>query len=172
MTALIAATRASGAVIHETWTTPIELVAARTDRTVELVAFRLVQEALSNAVRHSPGAAIEVRIGLTAADDALQRGASREDGEAGAGMEARGPGGVGQAGAGALLIDVTNGPPTDTGFAPAPGSGLGLEGIRARVRAVGGTVTAAPHGGDEEHITPGAAPGFRVRALLPVTAQG
>lgn len=67
---------------------------------------------------------------------------------------------------------MTNGPPTDTGFAPAPGSGLGLEGIRARVRAVGGTVTAAPHGGDEEHITPGAAPGFRVRALLPVTAQG
>lgn len=41
---------------------------------------------------------------------------------------------------------------------PAPGAGLGLEGIRERVEAIGGSVEAGPteHGG------------FAVRASLPV----
>ncbi len=89
-----------------------------------LTAYRLVQEAVSNALRHAPGAAIRVQVSV-----------------------------------GDLIgVRVLNGPATRTLAVPAPGAGLGLKGIRERVTAVGGTVTAGP--------TPDG--GFSVKARLPL----
>ncbi|SEG91629.1 Signal transduction histidine kinase [Nonomuraea solani] len=89
---------------------------------VSLTAYRIVQEALSNVVRHAPGARTTVTI-------------SGGDGE--------------------LTVEVVNEPPA----APAatPGSGLGLIGMRERVAALGGRLTAAATGEG----------GFAVRAVLP-----
>ncbi|GAB2484077.1 hypothetical protein GCM10027063_27590 [Promicromonospora xylanilytica] len=99
---LIESTRASG----------VEIVYAGTDAEVSdavgLTGFRVVQEALSNALRHAPGSAITVTI----TDDDHD-----------------------------LRVSVTNSPPERTDE-PTPGARLGLAGIRERVAAVGGTVTA------------------------------
>ncbi|MEV4111637.1 histidine kinase [Nonomuraea sp. NPDC049695] len=90
---------------------------------VSLTAYRIVQEALSNVVRHAPGAATTVTI-----DDAGDE----------------------------LTVEVENERPTGTTTPPA-GSGLGLVGMRERVTALGGRLTAsAAEGG-----------GFTVRASLP-----
>ncbi|MGM7667134.1 sensor histidine kinase [Microbacterium sp. A93] len=89
-----------------------------------LTAYRLVQEAVSNALRHAPGAAIRVQV--TVGD--------------------------------LIGVRVVNGPSTRTLAVPAPGAGLGLKGIRERVGALGGTVTAGP--------TPDG--GFTVKARLPL----
>ncbi|HLS73598.1 MAG TPA: sensor histidine kinase [Actinomycetaceae bacterium] len=101
---LIETTRASG--------TPIAYIGTDLEvpATVGLTAFRVIQEALSNALRHAPGAAVEV---LTAVED------------------------------GQLRIRVANAAPEGHPD-PAPGSGLGLAGIRERVAAVQGSVTADP----------------------------
>jgi signal transduction histidine kinase len=81
---------------------------------VGLTAYRTVQEALSNAVRHSPGSAIEVRVEV--ADGRLILDVTN------------GP------------ADAAPGSPLPV----APGAGLGLAGIRERVGALGGTVEAGP----------------------------
>ncbi|WP_193104319.1 histidine kinase [Brachybacterium sp. FME24] len=60
---LVASSRASGASISAT------ISHAEVPPTAGLTAYRVVQEALSNALRHSRGASIEVRV--TAADGAL-----------------------------------------------------------------------------------------------------
>ena len=90
---------------------------------IELAAYRVVQEALTNAVKHATGAAVEIKI----------RGTPDE-----------------------LRVEVT-----DTGGAPtaiASGSGRGLTGLRDRLAAYGGTLTAGrrPTGG------------FRVVAVTPL----
>jgi signal transduction histidine kinase len=84
-----------------------------------LTVFRIVQEALSNAVRHSPGADIAVgirRTGPTSGTDGM------------------------------LQIDVTNSapPPQPRVVPPSPGAGLGLSGVRERVAALGGSLEAGP----------------------------
>ena len=91
---------------------------------VGLTAFRVVQEALSNALRHAPGSAITVAV----TDDGHE-----------------------------LRVAVTNTPP-DRDDEPTPGARLGLAGIRERVAALGGTVSAGstPDGG------------FQLSATLPV----
>lgn len=59
-----------------------------------------------------------------------------------------------------ITVDVVNGPaPADA--PPAPGSGLGLAGLRERVTALGGSVTAGPTAGDAS------GQGFAVHATLP-----
>ncbi|MFC4059061.1 ATP-binding protein [Planomonospora corallina] len=87
------------------------------------MAFRIVQEALSNVVRHAPGARCAVRVrreGDVLVVRVRDGGARRAAGRAPA------------AGSGA-------------------GSGLGLRGMRERARLVGGTVAwgARPEGGFE-----------------------
>lgn len=116
---LVENARASGATITDS----IEMDAPAT---VGPTAYRIVQEALSNALRHAPGAEIEV----TAAFGNGRR---------------------------ALTVEVVNSVPED-GATPAPGSGLGLAGIRERVSALGGAVEAGPT----------ASGGFRLVATLPV----
>lgn len=83
-----------------------------------LAAYRTVQEALSNALRHAPGAAVVVDLAV--------EGAESPDSSR------------------ALVITVTNEAPPQKLTTPAPGAGLGLAGIRERTAAVGGTVETGP----------------------------
>ncbi|WP_147918932.1 sensor histidine kinase [Ruania zhangjianzhongii] len=116
---LVESARATGATITDSIETDVPA-------TVGPTTYRIVQEALSNALRHAPGAEIAVTAALT--DDQT-----------------------------ALLVEVVNAAP-DGDSAPAPGSGLGLSGIRERVSALGGTV----------EVGPTADGGFRLAATLPV----
>lgn len=114
---LIESTRASGAEITHTGTD------LAVPDAVGLTAFRVVQEALSNALRHAPGSAITVAV----SDEGLD-----------------------------LRVRVTNSAPARDDE-PTPGARLGLAGIRERVHALGGAVTAGP--------TPDG--GFELTATLP-----
>ena len=94
---------------------------------VELAGFRIVQEALTNVIRHSSARTAEVRVRYA---DAL------------------------------LTLDVRDPGPVSAGGGPrAGGSGSGLTGMRERVAALGGSVSAQPE--------PGGA-GFHVHAELPI----
>ncbi|MFJ4836888.1 sensor histidine kinase [Streptomyces sp. NPDC088746] len=113
---------------------PVEV--ARTDpddplpAAVDLAAYRIIQEALTNVRKHAgAGAKAEVsvvRVGRTVEITVL------DDGR-GAGPRP----------------------------APSDGGGHGLLGMRERVTALGGTLTAGPRYGG----------GFRVHAILPVTSR-
>jgi signal transduction histidine kinase len=121
---LVESSRSSG--------TPIELSIVPTDvpdvpPATGLTAYRVVQEAVSNALRHAPGAHVSVRIRAAATLD----------------------------------IEVVNGPAEREPGASA-GAGLGLKGIRDRVRALGGDVVIGPTPDD----------GFAVRASLPSESVG
>jgi signal transduction histidine kinase len=83
---------------------------------VELAVYRIVQEALTNARRHAPGAAVDVELRF--GSDALRLGV-RDDG----------PG---------TSFDVT------PGAGVAGGAGHGLLGMRERAQAVGGELHAGP----------------------------
>ncbi len=115
---LIEATRASGAQIS--YSGPDTTVSPA----VGLTAFRVVQEGLSNALRHSPGSTVDVTVATEA---------------------------------GAVTVQVLNSAPVSD-EENAPGSGLGLAGIRERVTTVGGTVEAGPR----------AEGGYRLYARIPV----
>jgi signal transduction histidine kinase len=92
---------------------------------VELAAFRIVQEALTNVIRHS--SARTAQVGLAFADEVL-------------------------------TLDIEDpGPLSATGGPRAGGSGSGLTGMRERVAALGGSVSAAASG-----------TGFHVHAELPL----
>ena len=120
------------------------------DPGVELAAYRIVQEALTNARRHAPGAAVDVE--LRYGPQAL-RVRVRDNGP--------GPGAAADIGsftADGALAEAGGGPAAVP--APAgrqPGGGHGLLGMRERAFAVGGAlyVGAAPGGG------------FLVEAVLP-----
>ncbi|MEV5747045.1 histidine kinase [Actinoallomurus sp. NPDC052308] len=96
---------------------------------IDLAAFRILQEGLTNVTRHAgPGVTATVRVAY---------------------------------GAGELLLEVEDdgrGAPGDL-----PGGGDGIPGMRERVTALGGEMTAGPRPG---------ADGFRVRATLPVPVDG
>ncbi|HYW26380.1 MAG TPA: sensor histidine kinase [Terriglobales bacterium] len=92
--------------------------------TVDLSAYRIVQEGLTNCLRHARGAAARVVV--------------RRD-------------------AGALLVEVRNGPGGTSGVTPA-GAGHGLTGMRERAVVYGGELEAGPQPGG----------GWLVRARLPV----
>lgn len=84
--------------------------------TVALTVFRVVQEALSNVVRHAPGASVEVTV-------------AAEERDAGA----------------VVTVAVSNGPPPGSAVAAVPrGSGLGLVGMGERVSLEGGTLETGP----------------------------
>jgi signal transduction histidine kinase len=149
----------------------------RGDSLTGRVAYRIVQESLSNVLRHAPGAttAIVVRATGVAGGGA---GAAGHAGGAGA------PGGEGHAGdaGGAVSVVIENGAvatghgaadasaggrpgaSADPGEPAQPGAPLanrhGLIGMRERARLVGGTIEVGP--------TP--LGGFRVHAVLPMSA--
>ena len=139
---LVEATRGSGAEVElEFPAGPIPL-----NPTTGLTAFRLVQEALSNALRHAPGAPIRVSVrtderqlwvgvvngvpGSNQPDESLDQPDESMD---------RSDGGSGQPDGGHL------------------GGGFGLKGMRERVEALDGTL----------HVGPTAEGGFEVLATLP-----
>ncbi|MEV8374856.1 sensor histidine kinase [Kribbella sp. NPDC056861] len=122
LSALIESSTAAGITID--WQPPVP-----TDLpdVLELTTYRILQESLTNVIKHAPGAAVRVRF-----------------------EEKRG----------SLTIEVTDDgghPGTPYRGVPLP-SGHGLLGMRERVAAVGGDLTAGPqpHGG------------FQVRAVLPL----
>jgi histidine kinase/DNA gyrase B/HSP90-like ATPase len=96
-------------------------------------AYRVVQESLTNALKHAPGAAVEIEV---------------------AGVP------------GAVEIRVRNGPAAGRGAElERSGGGRGLAGMRERVAACGGQVTAGPiSAGPAGPATDG---GWLVRAWLP-----
>ncbi|MGQ4487040.1 sensor histidine kinase [Streptomyces sp. 372A] len=97
---------------------------------VDLAAYRVIQEALTNVRKHAgPGAKAEVSV--------VRVGATAE----------------------VMVLD--NGRGNAGGADSAPGGGHGLLGMRERVTALGGTLTAGPRYGG----------GFRVHAILPVEAR-
>ncbi|GGZ26850.1 sensor histidine kinase [Streptomyces nitrosporeus] len=111
---------------------PVEV--ARTDRdeplpaAVDLAAYRIIQEALTNVRKH-------------------------------AGAHARAEVSVVRAGASAEVTVLDDGTGTAAGADRADGGGHGLLGMRERVTALGGALTAGPRYGG----------GFRVHAILPLT---
>jgi len=93
---------------------------------VSLTGYRITQEALSNVVRHAPGAPTRVDITLNADE---------------------------------LSVDIVNGPPSSPNSSGIVGTGLGLAGMRERVKLLDGQLEAATTDGG----------GFAVRAVLPLT---
>jgi len=87
---------------------------------VDAAAYRIVQEALTNAVRHSGGHAASVLLRYSGGDLVIE---------------------VSDDGAGAAGRGAASGAP---GAAGAAGSGNGLAGMAERARALGGTVDAGP----------------------------
>jgi signal transduction histidine kinase len=115
---LVAGTRRAGADVRLEVEPMAEL-----DPAIELTAYRVVQEAVSNAVRHAPGATVEVSVRRACAEE-------NRPGEV-AGDE--------------LVVQVANSPvPSKVAPPSAVGSGHGLVGMRERVGLLGGRFQAGP----------------------------
>jgi signal transduction histidine kinase len=108
--------------------TPVELRTSGTDRqlspALELSLYRVVQEALTNVVKHAPGARASVDLAVSADGVRLE---VADDG----GPARRPPGGEGPSG---------------------PGPGHGIVGMRERVGAFGGWLVAEPLAGCGFHV--------------------
>ena len=146
---------AAGLSVHTDITGDERPLPAGTD----LAAYRIVQEALTNVIRHADAANVTVRVsygdaslGLDIEDDGSGPGSG---GPAGG---ARNTGGTGNAGAKAHVGDDM----AHSGEAGAGdrtgGGGNGIAGMRERTRLLGGELSARP--------LPGG--GFLVRARLPL----
>ncbi|MFB6549933.1 sensor histidine kinase [Streptomyces sp. NPDC056405] len=98
---------------------PVDFTPCDADVTeaVGLSAYRIVQEALANVVRHAPGAPTQVSVSESGSQDSAR-----------------------------LTVVVVNGPPPEPPAAPLEegGTGHGLVGMRERVRIAGGTLEAGP----------------------------
>ncbi len=106
---------------------PVELVVDGDPRdpggSADLVAYRVVQESLTNALKHAPGGRTTVRVGHDDQETTVE-----------VGTDAPGPGTRG------------SGPGGRTGETGLRGSGRGLVGLRERVEALDGTLDAGPRG--------------------------
>jgi signal transduction histidine kinase len=121
---------------------------------VGLCAYRIVQESLSNASQHAPGAAVTVSVGQDAG--AVQLRVANGPSAARPGHE-RGPSSGPNGGPGNGHGDGPgNGQSAGNGH--GNGHGHGLTGMRERVALLGGSLSAGPT----------AAGGFVVSAVLPV----
>lgn len=130
------AARRSG--VDVTWTVTGEI--SDIDETAGVALQRVLQESLSNASRHAPGGAVVVNLEI-GADQA---------------------GGFG-AGAKVASIEIDSGPAApDALIAPGTSGGSGIQGMSARVRAVGGAFTALPASDG----------GFTVTATVPLRSRG
>jgi signal transduction histidine kinase len=104
---------------------------------VDLAAYRVVQEALTNTIKHAPGADASVTVGHT--DDCLEI----EVTDTGAAHDA--------------LSTGPNGTGAGAGVGTGSGNGRGLIGLRERLSVYGGELTAGPT----------LAGGYRIRARVP-----
>jgi signal transduction histidine kinase len=162
---LVETVRASG--------TPVDLRMAGMDRplsaALELSLYRVVQEALTNVVKHAPGARVAVDLAVTDREiriDVIDDGGGAPRPAPGARRQP-GPG----PGTGPAPGDLRQPPgpapvpgtghgtlPHPPGPAPAPGTGHGIVGMRERIAAFGGRLVAEPLAGR----------GFRVTAQVPI----
>jgi signal transduction histidine kinase len=140
VTELVEAARRAGVPVTLHGTVP-----AGVDGPVGLAAYRIVQEALANAARHAPGAA--VRVAVTHDGESV---AVRVENDAPAGDAA--PTAAGDAAPTAAAGDAG---PT------AAGEGHGIAGMRERVTLLGGTIEAGPT----------VFGGYAVAATLPAAAR-
>ncbi|AGS69423.1 sensor histidine kinase [Streptomyces collinus] len=115
---------------------------------VGAAAYRIVQEALTNAVRHGGREDLTVRVRVDETGGALRVRVSDDGVGAGAGVRPADGAEAGSAGHADSTGETGDGTP-----------GYGLLGMRERARSVGGTVTAGPRTD---------APGFEVTAVLPL----
>jgi signal transduction histidine kinase len=112
---------------------------------VDLAAFRVAQEALTNVVRHAQATRVTLRVRRT--DDELEVQVDDD--------------GVGPAAAAAAAAHHGDGRDRNGDGSPG-GGGRGIAGMRERAHALGGTLEAGPRPGR----------GFRVRARFPVRSDG
>jgi signal transduction histidine kinase len=110
---------------------------------LDLAAYRVVQEGLTNVIRHGGAARTLVRLDYRP-DELLIEVA--DEGAAGQGPAGQGPAGLPPAGL------------EPAGGHPGPGPGRGLLGLRERVALYGGTLDAGPRPGG----------GWRIAACLPL----
>jgi signal transduction histidine kinase len=131
---LVETVRASG--------TPVDLYLSGTDRplspALELSVYRVIQEALTNVVRHAPGA--RAAVSLSVSDREILLDVTDDGGPAGPPGSAAGPPGSPAAGE------------------RQTGPGHGIVGMRERIAAFGGWLAAEPLAGR----------GFRVNAQVPI----
>ena len=120
---------------------------------VDLSAYRIVQEALTNSLKHAGRARARVRVcygrealEVQVLDDGTGLPVQARDGGAGLAVVRLRPGG---------LLEVTD------PVAPAAGGGNGLIGMRERVAMFGGSLEAGPRPGG----------GYRVAARLPLDSR-
>jgi signal transduction histidine kinase len=144
--ALVEVARRAGVQID--LSVPAEL--GKVPASVGLCAYRIVQESLSNASQHAPGAAVTVSVGQDAG--AVQLRVANGPSAARPAHE-RGPGNGHSSGP---SNGHGNGP--GNGQSPGNGHGHGLTGMRERVALLGGSLSAGPT----------ATGGFVVSAVLPV----
>lgn len=117
---------------------------------VDLAAYRIIQEAITNSARHSGGTAALVRLhydGPALRVEVDDDGRGRTTGRTSVGPDERSGGGPASGGR----------PGGSSGS-----GGNGIPGMTERAAALGGTLRAGPRPGG----------GFRVRALLPVRSPG
>jgi signal transduction histidine kinase len=113
-------------------------------RGVDLTAYRVVQEALTNALRHAPGAPTDIAITIQPSTQPPSAASITNGGTE-------------------LVIEVTNDappPPARPNDGVEAGSGIGLVGLAERLRLYGGTLETGRRVGG----------GFRVRARIPLDA--
>ncbi|MBN9737132.1 MULTISPECIES: histidine kinase [unclassified Pseudonocardia] len=118
---------------------------------VDLAGYRIVQESLTNAAKHAPGSTVTVRLGLDPGPAPRRVAPPAPAGSPATGMVCR---------PAVLLIEVGNGPGERATEGPGLHGGTGLDGLRERARAVGGSFDAGPDGD-----------GWLVRALLPLATE-
>ncbi|TDC45658.1 sensor histidine kinase [Actinomadura sp. KC345] len=143
--------------------------------TVELSAYRIVQEALTNARRHAPGAGVRVdlmfmpdRLAVRVRDDGSAQGQAHA-GQDHAGQGPSAPTRVlnrDDPGSRTAVLNPAGGNAADAGRtrleAPESVGGHGLVGMRERATMLGGRFSAGP-------ATEG---GFLVEAELPLSSEG
>ncbi|MEU8797155.1 histidine kinase [Spirillospora sp. NPDC048819] len=138
--------------------------------TVELSAYRIVQEALTNARRHAPGAGVHVDLMFLPDRLAVRvRDSGQPPAQDQAGREASAPTRVlnrDDPASRTAIVDPAGRTSADPGRtrleAPESGGGHGLVGMRERATMLGGRFSAGP----------AAEGGFLVEAELPLTREG
>ncbi|MGK5731301.1 sensor histidine kinase [Streptomyces sp. URMC 124] len=126
---------------------------------VERAAYRVVQEALTNAAKHAPGAEVSVTVASGAGETEV-----RVVNGPGPGSAAPSPPSGSPLSGSPLSGSPPSGSPTSG--SPPSGGGTGLLGLRERVALAGGEFAAGPSASDGG-LGGGPGGGFEVRARLP-----